>query len=140
MKSFRLARYKWSRSSTGTDVSNSEHSDACEEIADSYPQRISEILVCRFFLDIRQFSSHPNDSSQTRTSLSVTSFQAATGRIKDPISEEFGDRYFDETFSVSQDRGDVSAMERHPVPQEQPIGAADGGDTNRQSSHDWNSG
>ena len=66
--------------------------------------RLSVILICYFFLDIRQRNDHLNGTSQP--SLQIGSFHAVVKSIHNAVIEEFGDPSFDESL-----RGDPLEIE-----------------------------
>jgi hypothetical protein len=68
------------------------------------------ILLCRFFLEIRQRSKHPNGTSDTP--FTIRSFQAATQYVHNAIVGEFGDLSFDESFGEGRSEEDVERQEK----------------------------
>jgi len=73
---------------------------------------LSIILICRFFLDIRQRNDHPNGTSQS--SQPVGSFHAVAQRIHTAVVEEFGDPSFELRDMDSHHKEAVVDLENFP--------------------------
>jgi len=77
---------------------------------------ISVILVLRFFLDLRQWNTHPNGTSQTRDLTPCSSWKAVARKFSNSIIEHLGDPE-DEALFASQatNPGSVSRQVLRPT-------------------------
>jgi len=73
--------------------------------------RLSVIIVCRFLLEIHQQDSHPNGTSRTHQASLKNSFHAVAQHVGNSVAEEFGDSFFNESFSMSQPQGDTMELQ-----------------------------
>ena len=73
--------------------------------------RLSVIIVCRFLLEIRQQNAHPNGTSQTHQASPINSFHAVAQHVGNSVVEEFGDSFFNESFSMPQPQGDTMELQ-----------------------------
>jgi len=92
---------------------------------------LSAIIICRFFLDIRQRNQHPNQT--TSTPQTIGSFHAATQQLQNAIMEEFGDPAFNmssEEYHPSEhlELPQVQANQPEPFTTWMPLGTWDTGD------------